>query len=202
LATMNYCELSDLSYSLGCAKEKLPSVGGGTIMLKFLIDYLKKNKKRLKVKRVALQDNSYKTCEKCRSTLGLATIGILTSGHTWYGRFGFRPFDPAPYKEIPDEIALKDYDENIKKMDTIKFKDFDLLKIIKDKLVTVNKKETKMLKKYSEFISTLKNKDVLLRKLLNQLSKLSCCFMSYIYLDIFKQLGLNDFRQKSFYLDL
>ena len=51
--------LHNMSYYQECAKEGLKRPGGGKVLLKFIINYLKQNKDKYKIKRILLKDNSY-----------------------------------------------------------------------------------------------------------------------------------------------
>jgi hypothetical protein len=86
-------------------------------MLNFLIKYIKKYYP--KIREIQLTDNSTIKCKK--ETIRLANLYTLTSGTTWYGKFGFIPIQ----KDI-----LKMYKNNMKIMNKTRAK---LIKSFLDK---------------------------------------------------------------------
>jgi hypothetical protein len=101
----------------------------GTILLKLALVYLKRYKDKYKIKRIVLQDNSKKRCTyyieeekmidgklkkinvKVDKEIDLGLLHTLKTGHTWYGAYGFRPYDSTT-KSI-NIVANQDYEENI-----------------------------------------------------------------------------------------
>ncbi len=65
------------------------------------IGFLKKYKNDFGINKITLTDNSMKYIDNCKDRITLSQYYFLTHGHTWYGSFGFRPFDNIANK--PDE---------------------------------------------------------------------------------------------------
>ena len=64
---------------------------------------------------------------------------MLTHGDTWYGKFGFRPFDIVNNRELYDDVIEYGKSKNI--INNIKLKDYNkLYKLIieADKLLNIN----------------------------------------------------------------
>jgi hypothetical protein len=61
----------------------------GTHLLKVTIKMLEKYKDKLGIKMITLSDQSYLHCNK--NNIELSYLAVLTTGHTWCGKYGFRP---------------------------------------------------------------------------------------------------------------
>lgn len=109
--------LHTISYFDDCAKEGLNYPGGGTVLLQFVLDFLRQHKDRLKINKITLKDNSFKFCHG--SNIELSTMYILMFGHTWYGKYGFRPFQNNKF----DEVLEQEYLDNQKIMSKTLVKD-------------------------------------------------------------------------------
>lgn len=171
----------------------------GTIMLEFLISYLKKKKEKLGINRIVLTDNSLKYCPECDKKLNLSEVYILSTGDTWYGKFGFRPYNEE--HDTPDEDMLSFYTTNKDIMNTIKMKNFDLIKLVKTKM---NEKNEEIIERNLEFIQKLQTEypNTKLRKVLKLISQEDCCLMAHMSKYIFRALGLTSFYKMTFYLDI
>src|SRR3972149_7399937 len=66
----------------------------GTVLLKFIVGFLKKNKDSFGITKIQLSDNSLKPCNSCPYNVRLTIMHTLLYGDTWYGGHGFRPCDP------------------------------------------------------------------------------------------------------------
>lgn len=104
--------IHNMSYDKQCAKEGLKQPGGRNILMEFTLDLLKKNKDKLKIKRVLLTDYSYLICPNCDENVKLARLRMITNGESWYMKYNFKPYDAL--KQQPDEILLKGIDINKK----------------------------------------------------------------------------------------
>jgi hypothetical protein len=179
--------IGDIGYFPDCSKPLLPSPSGGNILMEWTLEYLRMSKDRFHIKRILLQDNS-KLMSKCKNSIWLALSSTLTTGHTWYGKYGFLPFDSGSHK--PDEEGLKKYKRNIKIMKVAKLKDVDLTKLLKP----VDKELANEIKNM--------NTNTLLKEALKKISHKDPCSLTYIYDYLMERLHLTDFTHKTFYLDL
>jgi hypothetical protein len=163
----------------------------GSHLLKITLKMIKKYRSKLNINKIILKDNSIKNCGT--NKIKLTKMLILLTGHTWYGKYGFRPRDEITFKI--DKYKNKHYENNIKIMDTLTISDIDLVKYIKQTLKDTLIKQTieavennpKMLLK--EFLSIfLKNYDK------------TCKYFIMFYEELYDDIGLTDFQGGSFVL--
>lgn len=115
-----------------CSVQKLPKDGGGTIMMYFLLNYVKRFLPD--IKKIELTDNSYVLCDNDK--INLSGLYILISGMTWYGKFGFLPEGK--------ETRVK-YNNNIKIINKLTI--LDVWKELEDIFIYFKiRKENKLLK--------------------------------------------------------
>ncbi len=124
--------LHNISYYKECSDPELKYPGGGGILLKLALKILKNNKEKLGINKVQLQDNSFFYCEKTKKNIQLPLLYTLINGHTWYGKYGFRPFNFITMK--PDEEFLRLYERNYEIINNTKIKDTTLFQHIEKKL--------------------------------------------------------------------
>ena len=166
------------------------------------INFLKLNYNIYRRNRIVLADNSYINCfdkNNKNRTLFLDPLTTLKKGHTWYGLFGFRPFDDQ--KQKADINGFRRYKENYEKMQNLKL--IDNIKIIKMILEVENKYNFNIIN--SEMINNIinKNKDILVKDFIQKILKIDkfCVIFEKIYIDILTELKLHNFRSELFYLD-
>lgn len=200
--------LGNISYHEGCGKpiqrdhtiyRGIPENPTGSMILKFVLKFLKKNKKELKINRIVLTDNSYKICNKCND-IKLSNLNLLLYGDTWYGKYGFRPYDKN--KNAPDEKGIKKYNKNKQIIQQTFVKDVNLIDYIKRgifkyKLYHID--STILIEKIKEW-KDRKLSDVLII-LMKEYDKY-CCLFEYIQEKIIKELNLVSFHHIPFYLDI
>ena len=133
--------INTISYFEDCVKTGLDKRGGGTAILRVMIEFLEENKKRLEIDKIQLLDNSVKYC-KHSDSIELPLMAVFTSGDTWYGKYGFLPFDRV--NEKIDQSRLKQYQANKRIVNTLLFKDTNITCFI-DKAI----KELKMQHKFN-----------------------------------------------------
>lgn len=113
---------------------------------------------------------------------------ILFNGHTWYGKYGFRP---------NNNFYNNKYEKNIDIINNITITDANIIKYIK---LTKNNNLIKSTKRL------LKEQPIFLLKtyLSNFLSKYdkTCEYFYLFYLDLFHNIGLYNFRGRQFILEL
>ena len=116
-----------------CSTPKLPNDGGGTIMMKFLLHYLKNIQK---CKTVELTDLSNIPC-KNDDTIELANLYTLTTGITWYGKFGFVPNEKYIYDKFKNNMKIMG---SIKTKDVVKIKyeDGTIGDLLEDNNITIH----------------------------------------------------------------
>ena len=110
---LDFVNIGNVSYYKDCVEGGLKYPGGGTVLLKFTVNYIIHNKERLHAKKITLNDTSYFDCKNGKR-IELSTMYFMLNGDTWYGKerfylsspssndsnhlrygkYGFRPKDP------------------------------------------------------------------------------------------------------------
>jgi len=162
-------------------------------LLKITLKMLKKYAKRLNINKISLKDNSVKKCGD--NTIQLCKMMILLTGHTWYGKYGFRPRHNI--KNEIDKYKNDKYMNNVKIISKITIKDINILKYIK-----MTKKDS--LKMQTE--DALKNNpDMLLKDFLSRLLEKydkTCKYFNIFYEKLYNDIGLTDFQGGSFIIEI
>ena len=112
----------------------------GSTLLKITIKMLKKYKDKFGISMITLTDNSIKKCGE--ENIILSKMLILLGGDTWYGKYGFRPYD-IQVKSM-NKKTNKEYEKNKKVIKKITITDVNIIKYIemtkKDRLIKDVKK--------------------------------------------------------------
>ena len=176
------------------------SRGFGSLLLRFSLSFLRQYKEKFKINRIALQDNSLKPCKHCNDDVRMADVHFLINGDTWYGKHGFRPFDPPTNK--PDKAELEIYNNNKKIIDKAITSDVSLYDMIENavnelKIIDINLNNIKKFIKH--------NRNHKLSKVLGLFYdryNLYCCVFTVIARKIMQTLNMTSFYKKDFYLDI
>jgi len=195
--------LHNMSYYKGCAKEGLMKPGGGTILLRFIYNHLKDNKKRYGINRIVLKDNSFVNCGNCSSTIKLARLKMVTDGYTWYSKYGFRPYDSE--KRVPDKETYNEYKLNVERHGSLRTDSVSILNVLatiktrKEEAIFDVKEVMRLAKKYTLM-------SVFIRRLVDEFSKY-CCLINYVLDEVYRRRAPNsplmyDMYAKTFYLDI
>jgi hypothetical protein len=191
----NVAEIHGIANYKSCLKEINTNVG--STLLKITIKMLQKYKEKFDIKKILLTDNSVKKCND--KNIKLAVMLTLLTGDTWYGKYGFRPYD---------DTLTKYYENNKKIMNTITLKDIDLLKylkmttldekVIEKSKIYIEKHQTTLLKDYlTKFIKEYdKTCEYFYQPLCGDNVQRTCDF----YFTLFIDLGLYDFNRQIFEL--
>ena len=121
---MHLAYINNISYYHDCVKTGLQHPGGGRILLKMAIQYLSDNKSKYNLSRIQLKDNSLYPCNVAKKNIKLPLMHTLIFGDTWYGKYGFRPYDPDLSE--PDNVLLEFYNENKSIIQKTKISDTNL----------------------------------------------------------------------------
>lgn len=194
--------IENISYFDNCAKNGMPKTRGGSLLLQMtlnLIENILKNKYNLKY--IQLKDNSLMPCKSVKKMIDLDSMYMLTRGDTWYGKYGFRPFDTNT-----NSLDLKtfiDYKTNqqlvkliplgctkIKKYFLRAVGELQLQKIFPNKLINV------MFQNYNDLPISKFFRDLLKRY------EQTCGIFSLIYQDIMRDLHIVDLHGKTYYKPL
>lgn len=156
----------------------------GTILLKVTMKMLEKYKNKLGIKVITLSDKSYLICYN--NNIELSYLGVLASGHTWYGKYGFRPVKYEKnknfYNVVPHEYLLQVYDANKKIMDELTIKQVNWSQYIENQ---------KVLKAIGQII--LVKPSMLVKEFIKNILldwNKNCDLISKTYIKLFNDIGL------------
>ena len=172
----------------------------GSTLLKITIKMLKKYKDKLGINMITLTDNSIKSCKK--NNIILSKMLILLTGDTWYGKYGFRPYD-IQVKSINDTMNNK-YNKNKKIMSKITIKDANILKhISRASARRALARREGIVEDIKKLLAVQPNMlvTVFLSQFLKNYDK-TCKYFSLFYEDLFEDLQLTDFYKQSFAMKL
>ncbi len=108
--------IENISYHKTCVSSLTRIKGQGTFLLKAALAFMQQNKQRFHIDKVYLLDNSRKVCKKAKTSVKLSLLSILTTGETWYGKYGFIPYDPI--NDVKDDAKCRLYVKNKKIVST------------------------------------------------------------------------------------
>jgi hypothetical protein len=184
-------EIHGIGNNPTCIKTNTLNVG--STLLKITIKILKKYKDKLGINKIVVTDNSIKICGKY--DIKLSIMLILLSGDTWYGKYGFRPYNNR--KNEIDELLNEMYKKNKEIIDKLTIKEANILKYIEmtGKISLIE--ETKLVLK--------NNPNYLLRDFIKSFIKdfdKTCKYFALFYEQLFIDINLTDFHQRYFGLQL
>lgn len=198
--------LHGLTYDPDCFEDpKCKKFGdgwqNGSTLLKISLDFIKLLRTKYEINYIVLVDNSQKYCEKVGKMIDLDSFLMLTTGNTWYGKYGFVPFDTTDEKT--NILVLKDYKRNQKIVTNTLVKNTNIKKIL---LTAIDKYSldfdvnymTKALDKYI-------TKDVTIMKCLIDLAKKydkTCVLFYYTYKNIMADLKMRDLHGTTYWKKL
>lgn len=192
--------LANMSYYKECTIPDLVGGKGGSTILNFLLKFIKKNKQQLGINRIVLKDNSIKPCNTCPYDVEFSSMYFLLKNNTWYGSYGFRPFNMRRME--PDKRYIKLYEQNQKKISQTKVGNVNLSKYIVEAINEYNIVDIDQ-NKILRFIKLWEDKQLsqFLRVLMREYDKY-CCIFEYVQRRLFQSMGLQRFYGFDFYLDI
>ena len=193
-------ELTSFGKITGCFKAE---TNIGSNLLKITLKMIEKYKDYFKINKITLSDISTMNCHSekkekingklIKFSLNMGIMKTLLTGDTWYGAYGFRPFDKNTYEL--DETGNKIYDENKNIMKTITLKDIKLEKYLSKINATFPEEFTK--EHIKEIIDSEKNPNKLLKDFLSEFTNLkvfdkNCKYFNTFYKELFNDIGLKN----------
>lgn len=173
--------------------------GGGSVLLKIAIYFLKKYKNKYGINKIQLKDNALKYCKENGEKIRLSLLTTLTKGDTWYGLYDFIPYNPD--KDIKDVIGCELYLENKKMVSSTKVSDTHVEKYIREALKKLH------MEYFIDDIDGLfehyndRPLSTFLNQFLREFDEI-CIIFSEFYMKLSRDLKLHDFHGTSFYLPL
>ena len=174
---------------LQCTNQQITYVG--TFLVELTIKLLKKYKDKFNITKILLSDHSSLYCNQIRKSISLADLYTLKYGITFYGKFGFVPFDTESNKKLN-----KKFNKNKEIIKNLKVKDSKLLYYLE-------KFQDKKKYNINKIINYVKeNENNLLSEIIIVLTNFSMIYeiLNYIMPKIFNSNGLTSFNNKSFEL--
>jgi len=194
--------IQNISYYKDCVDTGLEQPGGGSILLRLCIKFLTDNKKKYKINRIQLTDRSLKTCDRNGAKINFAIMHTLMFGDTWYGKYGFRPYDPV--KNIRYEKNNESYNRNIRIVGNTIVKNtnlFNYLEAVIETDKTKSKREiAEIVNKYYKLYGNYTIRNFFMAFLSNY--DASCAMFSGFYDNYAENQKLWDPFGSSFYLDI
>ena len=109
----------------------------GSLMLNFTLDFIEQYiARKYDVRYIQLRDNSFKKCNIIKKNIDLDSLYMFTHGETWYGKYGFIPFDFGLEKTNKNELA--DYVKNQNIVKTTLVKDTKIRQYIHEAMKELN----------------------------------------------------------------
>lgn len=184
-------DVSGISYDPKCFTQPQVHTFGpdisGKLLLKATLAFIEKMKNHYDIKYIKLRDNSRKPCKTVDDSIPFDTYLMFVSGHTWYGKYGFVPFNQISKKTNKEKLKL--YTDNQKIIKNTKVKNTDIAKYIKK---AIKKLKRKVL---DDDVNDLvnKNKDKSIMEFMQIMSKNYnefCGIFYYIHENLMKELGI------------
>jgi hypothetical protein len=173
----------------------------GTILLNFLIIYIKTKLVHHNLKYIQLRDNSLYFCKTTSKNIKFSAFYMLTRGDTWYGRSKFIPFDEVSGKVHKQNMHL--YSTNNHIVTETKLHQINMFKLLYRASVKLKMTDTYSKQYILDLLDTHKTnsiKDFLyyFTKNLDQ----SCAIFGEIYGDLMSILKMTDMYGWIYYMPL
>lgn len=171
----------------------------GKLLLKATLAFIGKIKNHYDIKYIKLRDNSMKACKSINNNIPFDTYLMFVSGNTWYGKYGFIPFNQEQKKT--DREKLKLYLKNQKIIKNTKIKNTNIAKYIKKAFIKLKRKVSN--NDVDDLID--KNKDESIMKFMQMLSKNYdefCGIFYYIYDDLMKELKMSNLHGNVYWKEI
>jgi hypothetical protein len=187
-----------LSDGLICSEKIITNIGA--LLFELTIKLIKKYKDKFNIQKILLSDHSSLYCNQIRKIISLADLHTLKHGITFYGKFGFTPYDSDNSYNVDSNKKLnKKFNKNKEIIKNLKVKDSKLLYYLE-------KFQNKGKYDINKIINYVKdNQDELLSEVITVLSSkenfnMMCEVLNYIIPKLFNANRLTSFHNKSFEL--
>ena len=172
---------------------------GGKLLLKLSLAIINKVKDHYNLKYIQLTDNSRKKCDLINEFIDLDSLKMLTSGNTWYGSYGFIPFNST--SEKTDKMSYKDYLHNQKIVKNTLVKNANIekyvMKAIDKYKLKINKNDMKTVIKKYDNTSVMK----CLKDLTDKYDK-HCAIFHYLYNKLMSDLNMKNLHGRVYWKQL
>lgn len=201
----NMAEINIINNDQNCKSMDDLYTMSGKALLKIALTFIKSVKDKYNIKRIILNDTSKKKCNN--KTINLPIFYSLMYGHTWYGKYGFRPYDIT--HESPDKKMIDVYNKNVKIMDSITLKEIPSLS--KYFIEFFKKQNNRLQNKVNDkdiinILDTIKKSpNTKLCDFMKSIFKYydkTCELIYHFYMDLYIDIGCYNFTNQFFYLDI
>jgi len=210
----NLCAvLHGVTYDKSCFEDKnckkFSDEFNGSTILKIAFKVIDQLKNKYKLKYITLIDSSYKDCYKydtdgeieSAKQIDLDSFLMLTTSNTWYGKYGFVPYDSS--QEKTNKLKLRDYKKNQEIVTNTLLKNTNIKKIIlkaiiKHKLNFSVKEIEEIINKYIQKNRSVKN---FLKDLASKYDR-TCELFYYSYKEIMEDLKMIDLHGTTYWKKL
>lgn len=196
----NYIYLETISYYDNCSVPEMPKTKGGSLLLKLTLKYIDEIRDKYDLKYIQLRDTGNFTCHQIKKKTPICNLYMLTRGDTWYGKYGFTPFDPVTKQ--PNYDVLVDYKLNQKLVKIIKVKHTQIYQYVKKASYKpqfknfTNQIINKIFDAYNE--RTIQD---FFKDFINNYDE-RCDIFNEIYKDVMSEIGMVDLYNKVYYRPL
>lgn len=202
---LNRASIDNLTTNeLQCSNSIVNNIGSHLIEL--TIKLLKKYKNKFNINKILISDHSFLFCSKAKVNINLADLYTLKHGITFYGKFGFIPYDNNP---ILNMISTINSNKTLNKKFNKNKEIIKILKVCDSKLLDyLEKFQTKIKYDISKIIDYVKqNQNKLLSEIIKTLSSKdnfenTCEILNYIIPKLIKLNNLTSFHNKAFELNI
>ncbi len=170
-----------------------------TFLLQATVAFVEHNKKLFDVNKIQLQDNSFKYCKKAKCNINMALLSTFTTGDTWYGKYGFIPYDHI--NDVRDENKSKAYLKNKKIMASVTVSKSNIEKHIRRSLKKLNMEDS--IEDLGGLFANYSNTPIstFLHSFVKQFDS-TCIIFNEFYEKFARELDIHDFHGSSFYKPL
>lgn len=172
----------------------------GSHLFKITLRFLKEHRTKFNINKITLKDNAEKLCPSSGEMIHLAEFLTLLTGHTWYGKYRFRPID---------SYVRREYRQNRDIMDSARLKDIDFSVILRklNKLKAEHFIRQDQYDYFMEVYTRLQDSNPLVKDLLQEIFNTTsydfiCSVFSKLKHDFFSLLGLSIHTNVSYILPL
>ena len=198
----NYIHVDFIGYYAHCTVPEMPKMRGGSLLLQFLLNYCKILKDKYpNLIYVQLRDTSSLPCNNDSRKTQMCNLYMLTRGDTWYGKYGFLPFD-EPNKKL-DIKTFKDYKLNQKLVNKTNISKTNIRKYLIDASITLklsHKYTNQLIDKLLEDYKGKSVKDFF--KFFMSTHDQNCTIFNEIQDKIMKELGMKNLFGKTYFIEI
>ena len=196
-----YVYLETISYYTNCNIPSMPKTKGGSLLLNMILQFINDIKSKYKLKYIQLKDNSHFTCNQDNERTPISNLYMLTRCNTWYGKYGFIPFDPV--KKGVDIDVLVDYKINQKLIKLIKVKHTHLSDYLTVAINRLNLKEQFSKQTIKKIFDAYNERSIqdFFKDFMKRYDQ-RCHIFNLIYKEVMNEIGMIDLYGKIYYKTL